>query len=285
MEPPRHRVEPGPVAVTGANGFVARNLRRLLDARRIPAVAVARRDFVAYRHETKVVSPGYAEDDILPELRRCSGLVHLVGIGRQAAGSTYTSANVDLTGRVIRMCKEAGTGRLVYCSGLGVSDGATTDYFISKLCAEREIAGSGLDYAIFRPSYIMGADDPLTRNIRRQASAGPVIVPGSGGFPVQPVSVDDACRVLLMSVADGRFSRRTLDLVGPRTMTFEELVRRIVCGRAPVKRMSLERAYLEAIRNPRFPYGIDDLNILVGRYEGDFGELAGLAGFDFTAVP
>ena len=276
-------MEPGAIAVTGANGFIARNLRRLLSDRDIPVVAVARRDFEPHGNEVRVVAPDYDPGLMLPRVRRCACMVHLVGAGRQGAGSAYSSANAGITGRMADLCRAAGIGRIVYCSGLGVAENSATDYFISKLLAERRITRSGLDYTIFRPSYVIGEDDLLTRNIRGQIAAGLVTIPGSGRFPIQPVHVGDACRAILGSCAGGGFSRRVIDMVGPRAVTFEWFVRGMVAGRAPVRRVSMEDAYREAVRNTGFPYGVDDLNILAGCFEGDHGEIRRLAGFDFMA--
>lgn len=275
-------MEQEPIAITGANGFVARNLRALCCRMKIPVVAIARRSIKTYENETPVITQDYRADRILPDLQRCRGMVHLVGIGRQGLGSTYSQTNVDLTRRVISMCKTADAGKMVYCSGLGVSEYPSTDYFASKFDAERMIIGSGLDYTIFRPSYIIGADDPLTKSVGMQIAAGTVVVPGSGRSPIQPIAVGDACRVILQSMTDERFSRRIIDMVGPSTIPFGRFVRGMVAGRAAIKQMETETAYYEAIRNPGFPYGVDDLNILMGRFWGDHKEIQNLAGFEFA---
>ena len=57
---------------------------------------------------------------------------------------------------IINMCKKAKIKKIIYASGLGVNASSSTGYFISKYRAEQLIINSGLDFSIFRPSYIVG---------------------------------------------------------------------------------------------------------------------------------
>lgn len=275
------------VAVTGAGGFVARHLRRLLHNEHIPTVAVARSDFEALPGEVKVVTARYSDADMPPELGSCSCMAHLVGSGRGTAPSDYMKVNAGMARRAIRLCEKAGIGRIVYCSGLGVGRAVRSSggsrYFASKMRAELEIVESGLDYAILRPSYIVGDGDPLTANLRRQMRGGVVTVPGPGAT-IQPISVADAARTILLALTDERFSRRTLDLVGPHAIPFDEFVLRLVKGAARIEKVSFGLARRLAARDSRFPYSLEELDILEGGFEGSFEEIRQLAGFDF-AVP
>ena len=62
-----------------------------------------------------------------------------------------------------------------------------------NLMHEQLIKKSGLHYTIFRPSYILGVDDYLTKNISKQILKKQVLIPGSGNFVLQPISIDDVC--------------------------------------------------------------------------------------------
>ena len=44
------------IAITGANGFVARNFRKILHEENIQAICIARRNFSSYKSETKIIS-------------------------------------------------------------------------------------------------------------------------------------------------------------------------------------------------------------------------------------
>lgn len=271
-------------AVTGAGGFLAGNLRRLLHGMGVPAVVISRREVPTHPLETLVTTKGYDAAEVGPALKSCSCVFHLAGTGREADAAAYAEANAGVTSRVTDACRGAGVPGIIYCSGLGASRerrgrGA---YFESKEAAERIVVESGLRYTIFRPSYIVGNGDPLTRNLREQAAGGAVTVPGPGPFLIQPILVDDAVRIMAQAAADPRFFGRILDMVGPRAVPFEWFVRRVVGNAAPVSAVPLERAYEMAARGSKFPYGTDDLDILDGSFTGNFEEIGRLAGFDFA---
>lgn len=268
------------IAVSGANGFVARNLRRLLARRGMPVLCISRRDLALHGNESQVTTADYDKKDIMPELADCTALVHLVGIGRQSYSSDYASTNTALTRRLVRCARQSSVRKIVFLSGLGVSSRPSTDYFISKYRAERDVITSGLDYTIFRPSYILGRDDHLTASLRRQIRRGAIVVPGSGRFAMQPIYVGDACEIILQSILHPRYSNRTVDLVGPQNITYKTLVSKLKFK--TTERRGLERAYREAISSTRGAFGVDDLNILVGGFTGDFKKLQRLSGLDFV---
>lgn len=267
------------VAITGANGFVGTNFRRFLSENKIGAASMTRKKMRTFRTEDVILVSDFGQKDLTARIRGCGALVHLVGTGVQTPDADYFSVNVALTRKVISLCKRAGIKKIVYISGLGARPDTTLGYFISKLSAERQIAGSGLDYTILRASYIVGGGDPLTKNLARQAKKGRVVIPGSGSYRLQPISVSDVSRILLKCVTSKRLSNKTLDLVGPHAVSFAEFAKRAV-GAAKLKRVDLEKAYHDALNMPRSAaYGLDDLNILVGGFTGDHRRLERLCGF------
>ena len=94
----RHNtIKDNKIAITGANGYVAKNLRRVLDDAGISAVCLARKNFATHPKETKIVSSNYDPDKILPLLKNCTAMVHLAGSGIQSVDSDYCTSNVNLT--------------------------------------------------------------------------------------------------------------------------------------------------------------------------------------------
>jgi len=271
------------IAITGANGFVAKNLRTLLNKKEIPSLCIARKNFPSLKFETKLISSDYSEKEILSKLKKCSALVHLIGIGKQTVNSDYFSVNVKLTRKLVKLCKKAKIKKIIYNSGLGVSKSTTIGYFISKYQAEQEIINSGLNYTIFRPSYIIGKDDLLTKNIKKQIKQGTIIIPGSGRYNLQPIFVNDVVRIILQSITSTNYANKILDLVGPETVSFKKYIQ-IFKKRKNVKtlKIDLESAYYDSIHNSDAPYGIDDLNILVGNFIGNHKTLEKISGFSFT---
>ena len=268
------------IAITGANGFVAKNLRKVLNEKKINTISISRRNFKPYKHESKIISSNLSEDTILPNLRNCDALVHLIGIGKEETGSNYTIINLGLTQKIIKICKKAKIKKIIYLSGLGVSKNSASNYFISKFKAEQEIVNSGLDYTIFRPSYIIGNGDLLSKNLKKQIKKGSIIIPSSGKYKLQPIFVNDVAEIILKAIVSNNFSKRVLDLVGPETVSFENFVKTLINSRnVKIKNINLKKAYFSAVHNKNSVYSVDDLNILLGSFVGDFNTLKKLCGF------
>ena len=261
------------ITITGANGFVAKNLRNFLSKNHIKVIAIARKTFQKYHTETMVYSKTLLEKGLQNKLRNCDALVHLIGIGKQSSKYNFED-NVDLTKNMIKTCKKSGIKKIVYMSGLGVTKNSRSDYFISKYKAEQEIINSGLDYTIFRPSYIIGKKDYLSKFILKQIKKGIVIIPGSGKYHLQPIFVEDVAKIILESIYEKKFSNKILDLVGPEIIKFEDFVKYFVKNKkTKIQKINLESIYHNALHNPKSIYDLDSLNLLIGDYTGNLKQL------------
>jgi len=261
------------IAITGANGFVAKNLRNFLSKNHIKVIAIARKTFQKHHTETVVYSKTLLEKGLQNKLRNCDALVHLIGIGKQSSKYNFED-NIDLTKNMIKTCKKSGIKKIVYISGLGVTKNSRSDYFISKYKAEQEIINSGLNYTIFRPSYIIGKKDYLSKFILKQIKKGIVIIPGSGKYHLQPIFVEDVAKIIVESISEKKFSNKILDLVGPEIIKFEDFVKYFVKNKkTKIQKINLESIYHDALHNPKSIYDLDSLNLLIGDYTGNLKQL------------
>jgi len=261
------------ITITGANGFVAKNLRNFLSKNHIKVIAIARKTFQKHHTETVVYSKTLLEKGLQNKLRNCDALVHLIGIGKQSSKYNFED-NIDLTKNMIKTCKKSGIKKIVYISGLGVTKNSRSDYFISKYKAEQEIINSGLDYTIFRPSYIIGKKDYLSKFILKQIKKGIVIIPGSGKYHLQPIFVEDVAKIIVESIFEKKFSNKILDLVGPEIIKFEDFVKYFVKNKkTKIQKINLESIYHDALHNPKSIYDLDSLNLLIGDYTGNLKQL------------
>ena len=273
------------VAVTGANGFVGKSLRNFLHKNKISVLGISQKNFRKHTSEIKIISRNLLESELQAKLKNYDALVHLIGIGRRLPKSTFEEINLNLTKNVIKTCKKAGIKKIIFISGLGVSKSNPSEYFDSKYKAEQEIINSGLDYTIFRASYIIGKTDHLTKTLSKQMKKGIIIIPGSGKYRLQPISVLDVAKIILEAVLEKKFSKKILDLVGPQKISFEDFVKLFAKNtNTKIQKINLENAYDEAKRNPRSVYGIESLNILVGDYTSDGKQLKKLSNVKLTTV-
>ena len=271
------------VAITGANGFVGKNIGKALEKKGISVVGIVRKGKgSSINFGDVIVSEDLSEKYLTSKLHGCYTLLHFIGKGKQTVDSDYQKVNVDLTKNAINLCKKAKIKKIIYISGLGVSKDTTFGYFISKFQAEQEIINSGLDYTIFRASYIIGKDDPLSNFLFKQMIKGTIMIPGSGKYRLQPISIGDVAEVVFQSIVQKKFSNKIIDLVGPKTITFNDYVRDFLQGKkTTIKHINLEKAYRTALNNPKTDFGIDDLNILVGDYVGNHKKLQSMSGIEF----
>ena len=273
------------IIVTGASGFIAKNLRKYLSEKNIELISISRKDFKNFNCETKIISKDYEEKNLFKKIQNSEALIHLVGIGKQSVNTDYDMINTDLTKHVVNLCKKARIKKIIFLSGLGVSSNTSLGYFISKYNAEKQIIDSGIDFTIFRPSYIIGKDDLLSKNLKKQIKSGKIIIPGSGTYSIQPIHVSDVVKILFKSTSQLEFNNKIIDLVGPDYITFEKYVRLFSKRtKTKIRKIDLEDAYHSAIINNKSNFGIDDLNILIGNFKGNHNTLRKISGMKFQSV-
>ena len=278
-------VKPIQVVVTGASGFVAKNLRKYLSENDVNLISISRHNFRTYKNEQKIISKDYKEKFILNKIKNSNALIHLVGIGKQSVEIDYEMINVELTKHIVNLAKKAKIKKIVYNSGLGVSSKTSVGYFISKYKAEKIIVNSGLNYTIFRPSYIVGKDDLFTKFLKKQIKIKTIEIPGSGQYSIQPIFINDVVKILFQSITEKKFGNKIIDLVGSEYLTFEKYVKLFCRGnKIKIKKVNLENAYYNAINNKKSNFGIDDLNILVGDFKGNYNQLEKISQIKFESV-
>ena len=278
-------VKPIQVVITGASGFVAKNLRKYLSENDVNLISISRNNFRTYKNEQKIISKDYKEKFILNKIKNSNALIHLVGIGKQSVEIDYEMINVELTKHIVNLAKKAKIKKIVYNSGLGVSSKTSVGYFISKYKAEKIIVNSGLNYTIFRPSYIVGKDDLFTKFLKKQIKIKTIEIPGSGQYSIQPIFINDVVKILFQSITEKKFGNKIIDLVGSEYLTFEKYVKLFCRGnKIKIKKVNLENSYYNAINNKKSNFGIDDLNILVGDFKGNYNQLEKISQIKFESV-
>lgn len=273
------------VVITGATGFVAKNTRRFLSKHGFDLASISRRNFKQFNNEKKIISKNYSKKDILSKIKNYDVLIHLVGIGKQTTDNDYHTINLQLTKNIVNLCILANIKKIIFLSGLGVSKNTTLGYFISKYKSEQEIINSKINYTILRPSYIIGKDDYLSKQLNNQIKKNQLLIPGSGKYCIQPISIYDVTKVFKEIILSSKFDNQIFDLVGPQIISYEKFVQLFSkdSGIKPQK-LNLERAYYESIHNLSSTFNVDDLNLLVGDFRGNHQKLQKNCKFKFQSV-
>jgi nucleoside-diphosphate-sugar epimerase len=283
------------LAVTGAGGFVGRALTRLASSRGIEVIGLARSDTSAARVEAAGGRPfrfdGFADPRLAEAFAGASAVVHLAQLGSERRG-TYEAVNVQGTAAVGRAARAAGVPRVVSFSGLGVAHygmarRTTSTYFLSKLTAEIELFRAGGEVVVYRPSYIVGPGDGLTRALLRDMRAGRLELPGDGAYRVQPIAVADAAAAAL-SGCEARLALRhqVFDLVGPEAVRYRDYIDRFaeaarargVVGAFTVESVPVEEADRQAAAGGFHGMLSDELDCLLCDEVSDHRPLEALLG-------
>ena len=233
QNPPRTtQSQPGRRALlTGARGFVGREVRRQLLEKGWEVVAISRHQRSDESHPGVIqVAADVADEGWQRWCGGCSAAIHLVGIIREVPrqGVTFDRAHRLATERVISACREIGIRRIVHMSALGTRAAASTAYHRTKWQAEEAVRASGLEWTILRPSLIFGPGDGFTSALVPVVKRFPVVpVFGSGAYAMQPVAIAEVARCFVAALDDPAAVGQTCELGGPEALAFDEVLRRI----------------------------------------------------------
>lgn len=120
----------------------------------------------------------------------------------------------------------SGSPRLLYMSGISVSEEAREPWNRAKWQAEEAIRGSGLVWTIVRSCWAYGPDDSALNRILGYSAYLPFVpIFGRGEDPLTPVFVEDIGRFFALLVSEPeRSADTTFRLGGPDTVTLNEFI-------------------------------------------------------------
>jgi NADH dehydrogenase len=167
---------------------------------------------------------------------------------------------------------DARVGRLLHMSALNAdAERGASHYLRSKGQAEQLVRSApALQWTIFRPSVIFGAEDSLTRRFAALLSLTRGVLPlARPGARFAPVHVGDVAEAFVRALANGAAHGSTYELCGPEVLTLEQLVRltaraaRLPCHliRLPDVIARLQGAIMEFI--PGRPFSLDNFRSLL----------------------
>jgi NADH dehydrogenase len=250
------------ILVTGGTGFVGPHVVQALRERVLDVRCIVR----DRKKGAKVAALGaeLVEGDMTDAAslriaaQGCDMVVHLVAI-RQGSEEQFRRIMIEGTNHLLAAAKEAGVTRFVHMSALGTSE-ETKDlvpYFRAKWEQELAVAGSGIEYVIFRPSFIFGRDGGILPTFKRLAKLSPVTpIIGSGRQRIQPIWVDDVAAYFARGVDDPAAANRTFELGGPNVVTWNEFwerLKRALGIRRPSVHVPISVMRVNALLTERLP--------------------------------
>ena len=223
------------ILVTGANGFVGRNLVRRLQKDGIAVRALVRNAAKAAR--LRDLGAELVDGDISnlssleAAMKGCAKVIHLVGIIQEAPGVTFKGVHVDGTRNLLEAAKKEGVRHFIYQSALGSRPNAKSQYHRTKWEAEELVRASGLPFTILRPSLIYGPGDLFTVRLAETIKLSPVLpVIGTGQSKVQPIFIDDVNECIQKISTSDSYLNEMYEIGGPEQLTYEEVTKAIAAA-------------------------------------------------------
>ena len=147
-------------------------------------------------------------------------------------------------------------------SALGTSE-ETKDlvpYYHAKWEQEQTVQGSGLEYVIFRPSFVFAKEGGILPTFRRLARLSPVTpIIGSGQQRIQPIWVDDVGAYFAQGVDKAEAANRIFELGGPDAVSWNEFwkrLKRVLGQRRPSVHVPVALMRANALVTERLPGNI-----------------------------
>jgi uncharacterized protein YbjT (DUF2867 family) len=287
------------VLVTGGTGFVGEAVVGALQERghdvRVLARAPGSRAAERARERGAEIVRGDMTDaeSLRAAVEGRDAVVHLVAI-RQGRPEEFRRVMVDGTLHLVEAARDGGVRRFVQMSALGTSE-ETKDlvpYYGAKWEQELIVQRSGLEWVIFRPSFVFAARGGILDTFRGIAKVAPVTpIPGSGSQRIQPIWLDDLASFFAKAVDREGVTGRIWELGGPDAVSWNEFwaaLKRALGQRRPSFHVPMPLMRLNALVTERLPGNIPltrDLLTMLEAGDNTTDVRPAVEAFEQTLVP
>lgn len=213
--------------LTGASGYVGRNLIRFFVQKNVEVVALVRTPETAERVSTLGAVPVVGDvfsETLVNFMQGCDGLVHAAAdTDHGHGGSQQMRTNADGTKAVFSAARSAGVKRAIHVSTESVlSDGQPLrmadetmpfprrpagSYTRSKIAAERNalsLSGDGFAVMAVRPRFVWGKDDTTALPaLVKAARSGQMAWIGGGDYLTSTTHIDNLCHGIDLALRYG----------------------------------------------------------------------------------
>jgi uncharacterized protein YbjT (DUF2867 family) len=205
------------ILVTGATGRIGSQVVQQLVQRGAKVRVLVRDPAKATFPQGVEVFKGELLD--LDALRAAFNGVDTLFLLNAVAGDEFTQALVTLN-----VARESGVERVVYLSVLHADRFVNVPHFAVKLGAERMIEQMGFSATILRPAYFID-NEHMIKDVIFNYGVYPMPIGGKGIAMVDARDIAEVAAIELVrrSQAPGRLPNATINLVGPDTLTGQQV--------------------------------------------------------------
>lgn len=210
------------ILVTGANGFVGKNLIRELVSRGHDVFALVRKDADVPAGVT-VLNGDLLRPESLPHLETFDHAFYLVhGLKGEKKGFEYYEAMMAVN--FINWIRPTGAS-LTYLGGLGEEEVSLSPHLRSRHLTGSILGSSGLPLTEFRASIVLGEGSLSFEMIKAIVERLPFIPEMKLlNQPCQPIALDDLMKYLTANLGREKKGHEIFEIGGPDVVTYGELL-------------------------------------------------------------
>src|SRR5262245_1577801 len=216
------------ILLTGATGVVGSALLRRLTVDGTPVRVLVRnpRKLGDQRVRVQIALGDLANPaSFRHALRGVDTVIHLAAAIRDQPRTSIEEVNAVGTLRLVRAAERAGARRFLFFSAMNAGLHSPTRFFRSKALARQAVESSSLETVVFSPSIVYAPGDPWITLLERFSYLPAIPISGSGRALFQPIWVEDAADCVMAALAAGGPRRRSYELAGPQTLSYDDIVR------------------------------------------------------------
>lgn len=204
------------ILLTGASGFVGRNLMHALQLAGHVVKPVSR------RHGIDAQTLLHARD-WHPLLNGVDIVINAMGIIAEARGQGFAALHSMAPSALFEACETQGVQRVIQISAVGCTEQAVSAYHRSKWVADQHLRSSTLRWFVLQPSLLYGAGGTSAQWFMRMAQSPVLLQIGDGQQVVQPIHIRDLVATVLQCLSNER-TNQNLDLVSERVWTLPDWI-------------------------------------------------------------
>lgn len=202
------------VLLTGATGFIGSQLQTVVQEKGCEVVPISRNMGADFN---QMVST----EDWYVHLEGVDAVINAAGIIVETRRQKFEILHQQAPSALFHACSRMGVKRVIQISALGTDDQAFTPYQLSKKAADDVLRSLQLDWFVLRPSLVYGLGGSSMQVFQRLSMLPIIPLVGDGQYCVQPIHISDLVATVRQCL-DVKQTQRTLDVVGPAPLTFED---------------------------------------------------------------
>ncbi|MGC9387162.1 MAG: NAD(P)H-binding protein [Hydrogenovibrio sp.] len=221
----------GKVVVLGGTGFVGRAVVNALSKSGYEVSVFVRRperyrDYLLFPNTRLVQLTSLLETERLKTLLKgADAVVNLVADVTAPTESVADDALVQVTQQIKKAIESAGVKRVVALSHIGADASNARQAWLYHLGEADAIMHTiaSANVTILRAGLLLGDGDEVSSRFKAQLERMPVLPVANADRAVQPLSVKDFARALVMCLSDATTHGQKIEMVGEERMTLKDL--------------------------------------------------------------